>query len=212
MHMANKIPSRHSTTFTTNFRPRVERNVPMSIYMRAIPDHRPGSIAWATPENMTGSVSIGLTMSKTMSQSSFFSSTSVVKSPGANFEKPTLHTPMGERRNLFEVKRVGDNHFTFSQGASVLDPGPGVIRDRDSVQTAASRLRMIYPDALPDVVSMGDAAVPGMPPTRPVRNVFAAKGTMLLESDSIGVQCQRTDFRKYYPPKVFFAPGLATPR
>lgn len=213
MHMSSRseVQARHTTDFVRNFRPRVERNVQHSIYTRALSDPRPGSIAWAKPENANGSVSLSMTLSKTISQSSMFS-TGTLKCSHPAWERPPTHTPMGERRNLFEVRRVGDNHFTFSQGSSTLDPGPGYIRDRDTVEKAAERLQVLYPDALPMLIGMGDATLPGLPPSRPVRNVFAAKGTVLQDTFPIGAQCQRTDFNKYYRPKQFFATGLMGPR
>ena len=104
------------------------------------------------------------------------------------------------------MRRVGNDHFTFHQGRSTLDPGPGTIRDRDTVARAAQKLQVLYPEPLPSVVPMGAYALlpKPAPPSRPVRTVISAKGSVLVDDSPIGQQCLRTDFNKYFPPKDYF--------
>ena len=94
---------RPETEFVANFRPRVERNAPMSIYMRAQKHQGPGSTAWATPDMALGSVSIALTLSKSMSQASVNSTYSVPKKLSPTFGRPPALIPIGEKRNRFQV-------------------------------------------------------------------------------------------------------------
>ena len=95
------------------------------------------------------------------------------------------------------MSRVGNDHFTFTQGSSVLDPGSGFIRDKDSVLTAADKLALIFPERLPSVVPMGDAILPGTTPSRTVRHVFSSRGRVLTENVPLGKQCLTVDFQKY---------------
>lgn len=197
--------SHFKSDFVRNFRPRVERNVPMSIYLRAINNPRPGSIAWASADMNSGSVSISRTLSNSMSGSNFTSSVMGKTNPYTAYTRPVTHIPVGEKRNVFEVRRVGDDHFTFSQRAgATLDPGPGVIRDRDTVENVTRKLQQLFPDPMPQTVSMGDAVLPGQSPSRPVRTVIAAKGKCLADADPIGHQCLKMGFKKYFHPKTYF--------
>jgi len=172
------------------------------MYARAIADPRPGSIAWATADNNIGSVSVSHALSNSMSSmgasSVSMGSTRSRKKLFTDFDRPAALLPIGEKRNLFHVSRVGDNHFTFSQGGVTLDPGHGVIRDRDTVERVAEKLHKLYPDELPTVVFMGDASLPGTLPTRTVKTVFGSHGLALAAKDPIGPQCLKTDFKKYW--------------
>ena len=207
-----------SSEFVRHFRPRVERASPMSLYHRAQPDLRPCSISFAKADNNIGSVSFS-SLSRSLTQSSLgvsqFSSTTMrYKKLLTDFEKPPgadRIIPIGEKRQFFKVHRVCDDHYTFSRGGpraatanEVLDPGPGVIRDRDSVERVMAKLSAAFPDALPSIVPMGDAGggiaqtLAGSSPSRPVRTVLMAKTTMLDAAHPIGLQCQRTTYSKYY--------------
>jgi len=197
--------TKHQTAFQTNFRPRVERSgAPATMYIKAKADARPGSIAWARPENHNGSVSIGHTLSST---SSFgLATSSSYKRLMTDFKRPPVLIPSGEKRNLYRVDRIGDNHFTFTRGKATLDPGPGVIRDRDTVESVAAKLKLLYPEELPSLTSMGDAAPPGSAPVRSVRPVFAAANRFSAFADAkpIGPQCLQTDFKKHSRPVEYF--------
>ena len=115
-----------------------------------------------------------------------------------NEPKPHPLIPIGEKRNVFKVTRVADNHYTFAQGSSTLDPGHGTIRDRDSVLRVASKLQEMFPKSLPSYVHMGDAVLPGVMPSRTVRTVFSSRGKLLVEGEPLGVQCFKTDFIKNF--------------
>lgn len=166
---SDALPPMHQTPFVQNFRPRVERSVPMSLYMRAVADNRPGSIAWTTPENALGSVSLSHSLSKSMSgfsdDTASFTSSGIKLNPFVPMMAQIPASSMvGEKRNIFKVKRVSEDHFTFTQGSVVLDPGAGAIRDRDTVLSAASKLARLFPEKLPETVAMGNAVHPGAPP------------------------------------------------
>ena len=92
---------------------------------------------------------------------------------------------------------MGDDHFTFTQGTVVLNPGSGIIRDRDSVTSVANKLALMYPDKLPSVVPMGNAVLPGTGPSRRVRHIFSSRGRVLTEEAPLGKQCLSVDFKKY---------------
>ena len=77
----------------TSFRPRAERTVLMSMYTRAQADPRPGSIAWVTPDNGLGSISLERTLSQ-----------SIMGSSRANGKKPNPLIPIGDKRNVFKGK------------------------------------------------------------------------------------------------------------
>lgn len=85
----------HSAPFVTSFRPRAERTVLMSMYTRAQADPRPGSIAWVTPENGLGSISLERTLSQSLMGSSRANS---------NIAKPNPLIPVGDKRNVFKGK------------------------------------------------------------------------------------------------------------
>ena len=79
----------------------------------------------------------------------------------------------------------------------MLNPGSGIIRDRDSVTNVAEKLALMYPDKLPSVVPMGNAVLPGTMPSRRVRHVFSSRGRVLTEGAPLGTQCLSVDFQKY---------------
>jgi hypothetical protein len=83
----------HNAPFVTSFRPRAERTVLMSMYTRAQADPRPGSIAWVTPDNGLGSISLERTLSQ-----------SIMGSSRANGKKPNPLIPIGDKRNIFKGK------------------------------------------------------------------------------------------------------------
>ena len=203
------MTSMHETPFVQNFRPRVERTVPLTLYTRAQADPRPGSIAWTTADNALGSVSITSTLSKSASEltldgiragpitSRLFEPT--VRNPflHASAQIPQPVKSQGEKRSVFKVHRVGDDHFTFTQGASLLDPGVGAVCDRDTVLQASTKLRALFPEKMPSLVKMGDAALPGTMPGRRVRAVYTSKGRLLTETSPIGTQCRTQTWRRF---------------
>lgn len=85
----------HNAPFVTSFRPRAERTVLMSMYTRAQADPRPGSIAWVTPDNGLGSISLERTLSQSIMGSS---------RANGNVKKPNPLIPIGDKRNIFKGK------------------------------------------------------------------------------------------------------------
>lgn len=183
-----------------NFKPRVERTRQMKLYDRALADTRPASIAYPTDIDVDARSLSKSLMSTTMSASAFFT--------------PDRHIPQllpvwggghGTRTLTFLVKRHAKDHYTFEPvGPSSkvrgkpLTLNPGVVRDRDSVESVGQKLHTFYPSDVPTIVKHGDATIPGDTPHRLVRTAFAFKGKLLDETKPIGPQCLSCTFGKYF--------------
>jgi len=179
--------------FVKYFRPRIERSAQLSLYLRAHDDTRPASIAHpTTTESQWGSVAL----SQTLSMSQMMSDRSVPLS--ASVPIPSRLIPVGEKRNVFSVTRLREHEFRFEQKGRVLEPPFGFVLDTDTVLQVVQKLHERYPMDVPLSVFMGDAVGPGLAPTRHVRNTLESKGTALIETQPIGLQCLRSDFSKNF--------------
>jgi hypothetical protein len=191
------------------FHPRVERSAMLSMYTRAQGDARPASVAhlarggglraevlrsqFPPPgASQWGSVALPETLSASMAGSDFRPAT--VARAG--------RLTRGERRNIFKVERLGDDHYRFEQkGSAALEPEAGTLRDRDTVAVALEKLHALYPQRVPLSVLHGDAVAKGAPAARQVRTVLESRGTLLVEDEPLGVQCLKSTFSKYFRPR-----------
>jgi len=204
-------------TFVPNFHPRVERSGLLSMYTRAHEDMRPASIAHlavgAQHKKVTStvgdsqwrSVALGATVGRSFLDTIETTGSAIYAEAPV---QPDRLISMGEKKNLFEVERIGEDEYCFTlkvRGVSrgpKLEPGMGAICDRDTVTTAVTKLHALFPTEVPLMVHRGDAVAHGTPPTRHVRTGFESRGRLLIETEPIGQQCLKQTFGKYFHPRA----------
>lgn len=156
----------------------------------------------------TGLVGSSKTSSRTSSfkTSSKTSSRSSLTFQGHEVSSFPSRLGVGERRDLFDVERVGNNTYIFTalQAADAKTGevlAPGRIRDSDTVWQAIQRLNDAYPKQVP-LLCAAAVAFSSKPPTRPVRVVIVCRGRPLDPAEPIGVQCMENMFTNHFQPAV----------
>ena len=194
----------------------------LSLYTRAQADLRPASIAHlsvgaqaasgkhykvtATPgDAQWGSVSLRPTVSSLFLESVEKTGSALYAEPPA---APDRLIPLGEKKLLFEIERLGEDDYRFtskvkgiSRGPSI-EPGVGKVCDSDTTPVVVAKLHAMYPVEVPLYVPRGDAVAHGVPPQRHVRTLFESRGLLLVEGQPVGEQCLRKTFSSYFHPRA----------
>ena len=190
--------------YVSNVHPRVERSAQMSLYTRGQFDLRPASIAHPDGESQWLSAALGATVTRSM----FESMDTFGSAIGGDVPQPDRYIAMGDKKNEFEIERVGDNDYTFTPRVrgkargKTLQPPVGTVLDVDKVPEAVIKLHGIFPTEVPLMVSRGDAVAHGVAPARHIRTCFESRGVRLVETEAIGVQCLRVTYSKFCKPRA----------